>query len=368
MEPIAGQSGVIDRRWIEVALAAGVLLLVVLGCLKVLLPFASAILWAVVLCLSTWPLYDRLKQHLHLHNRRSLAALLMTFSLAIVAVAPFAIAFWSLSDQAKVVTRTVAHEIQHWPPPLPEWLTSLPTVGPRLKAYWEEPSSAGASPAAAAQRSVEVSRLMEEARSVTVRVVRAIGRGILQTLLSLFVAFFLYRDGETLAVRLRAVIMRIAGADRGGRMLNLAHTTIIGVIFGVLGTALVQGLVAEIGFALAGVPGAFLLAFLTFAISIIPFGPVLIWAPAVLWLLHQGSHGAGIFLLLWSLAAHGAVDAFIKPLLISRGGTMPLVLVLLGVLGGATAFGFIGVFLGPTLLAVGYRWLDEWSAEVATVP
>ena len=284
MEPVSGESGVIDRRWIEIGLAAGVLLLLVLGCLKVLLPFASAIMWALVLCLSTWPLNDRLKQYLHLHNRRSLAALLMTVSLAIVALAPFAIAFWSLSDQAKEVTKTVAHEIEHWPPPLPQWLSSLPTVGPRLKAYWEEPS-----PAAAAQRSVEVSRLMEEARSVTVRVVRAIGRGILQTLLSLFVAFFLYRDGETLAVRLRAVIMRIAGADRGARILDLAHTTIIGVIFGVLGTALVQGLVAEIGFAVARVPGAFLLAFLTFAISIIPFGPTLIWAPAVLWLLHQGS-------------------------------------------------------------------------------
>ncbi len=359
MEPVPGQSEVIERRWIEIALAAGVLLLV-LGCLKVLLPFASAILWAVVLCLSTWPLYDRLKQHLHLHDRRSLAALLMTFSLAIVAVAPFAIAFWSLSEQAKVVTKTVAHEIEQWPPPLPAWLSSLPTVGPRLKAYWEEPIPAGA------QRSGEVSRLMGEARSVTVRVVRAIGRGILQTLLSLFVAYFLYRDGETLAVRLRAVIMRIAGADRGGRMLDVAHTTISGVIFGVLGTALVQGLVAEIGFAAAGVPGAFLLAFLTFAISIIPFGPAIIWAPAVLWLLHQGSHAAGIFLLVWSIGAHGAVEAFIKPLLISRGGAMPLVLVVLGVLGGATAFGFIGVFLGPTLLAVGYRWLDEWSAEVAT--
>ncbi|HEY2107745.1 MAG TPA: AI-2E family transporter, partial [Candidatus Binataceae bacterium] len=202
----------------------------------------------------------------------------------------------------------------------------------------------------------------------TVRVVRAIGRGILQTLLSLFVVFFLYRDGETLAVRLRAVIMRIAGADRGGRMLEVAHTTIIGVIFGVLGTALVQGLVSEIGFEAARVPGAFLLAFLSFALSVIPFGPALIWAPAVLWLLRQGSHGAGIFLLAWSIGAHGAVDAFIKPLLISRGGSMPLVLVLLGVLGGATAFGFIGVFLGPTLLAVGFRWLEEWSAEVATVP
>jgi predicted PurR-regulated permease PerM len=359
MEPALPESGVIERRWLEITAGAGVLLLVVAGCLKVLLPFASPILWAVVLCLSTWPLYERLKQYLHLCERRSLAALLMSLSLAIVAVAPFAIAFWSLSEQAKEVTRTVGGEIRHWPPPPPAWLTDLPSVGPRLKSYWEQPSAASL-----AQRTEEIGHVMAEVRGVTVRVVKAIGRGILQTLLSLFVAFFLYRDGETLAVRLRAVITRIAGVDRGGRMLDVAHTTIIGVIFGILGTALVQGLIAEIGFAAARVPGAFLLAFLTFAISIIPFGPAIIWIPAMLWLLHQGSHAAAIFLLLWSLGAHAVVDAFIKPFLISRGGTMPLVLVLLGVLGGATAFGFIGVFLGPTLLAVGYRWLDEWSAEV----
>ena len=363
MEPAPAESGVIERRWIEIALASGVLLLVVLGCLKVLLPFASAILWAIVLCLSTWPFHERLKEYLHLHQSRSLLALLMTVSLAIVAVAPFAIAFWSLSEQAKEVTRTVAHEIENWPPPMPRWVSDLPTVGPRLKSYWEEPS-----PGEAAQRSAQVTHLMTDAKTVTVHVVRAIGRGMWQTLLSLFVAFFLYRDGETLAARLRAVLMRIVGVDRGDRMLEVAHSTIIGVIFGILGTALIQGLVAEIGFAGARVPGAFLLAFLTFALSIIPFGPALIWAPAVIWLFHQGSHGAAIFLLVWSIGAHLAVEAFIKPLLISRGGTMPLVLVLLGVLGGATAFGFIGVFLGPTLLAVGYRWLDDWSAEVATAP
>jgi predicted PurR-regulated permease PerM len=363
MEPVPGESAVIQRRWIEIAAAAAVVAVVILGCLKVLLPFASAILWAVVLCLSTWPLYAALKRHLHLHDHRSLAALLMAFSLAIVAVAPFAIAFWSLSDQAKDVTKMVAREIDQWPPPLPQWLADLPTVGPWLEEYWEEPT-----PAETAQRSMEVSRLMEEARSVTVRVVRAIGRGILQTLVALFIAFFLYRDGEALAARVRALSGRIAGAEHGGRMLDVAYNTIIGVIFGILGTALAQGLLAEIGFALAGVPGAFLLAFLTFALSIIPFGPAIIWIPAVLWLLRHSGHGAAIFLLVWSAGSHAAIDAFLKPLLISRGGSLPLVLVLIGVLGGATAFGFVGVFLGPTLLAVGYRWLDEWSVEAALEP
>jgi predicted PurR-regulated permease PerM len=363
MEPVPVESTVIQRRWIEIAAASGVVLLVVLGCLKVLLPFASAILWSIVLCLATWPLYMGLQRFLHLHDQRSLAALAMTFSLAIVAVAPFAIAFWGLSEQAKEVTKTVSLEIEFWPPPLPDWLANLPTVGPWLEEYWEEPT-----PAETAQRSMEVSHLMEEARTVTVRVVRAIGRGMLETLLALFIAFFLYRDGETLAARVRALSGRIAGSEHGVRMLEVAYTTIIGVIFGILGTALGQGLLAEIGFAVARVPGALLLAFLTFAFSIIPFGPAVIWIPATLWLFYHGNHKAAVFLLLWSIGSHAVVDTFLKPMLISRGGKLPLVLVLIGVLGGATSFGFIGVFLGPTLLAVGYRWLDEWSAEAALEP
>jgi len=356
MDPIEPENGVIQRRWLEIAAGTGLLLLVLVGCLEVVLPFLSPIMWAVVLCLSTWPLYEHLRSRVH---RNWLAALVMTLSLAVVAVAPFAIAFRRLSEQAKVVTKTLADEIDNWPPPLPQWVAGLPAVGPRIKAYWEE-----SNPVSSVERAAEAGHIVATLRSVTVRVLRAIGRGILQTSLSMLVGFFIYRDGETLAARLRAVIVRIAGAKRGPRLLELAHATIVGVIFGILGTALVQGLVAEIGFWTAGVPGAFLLAFLTFAISIIPFGPTLIWAPAVLWLMHQGNNGAAIFLLLWSMLAHGAVDAFIKPLLIGRGGGMPLVVVLIGVLGGATAFGFIGVFLGPTLLAVGYKWLDEWSAEV----
>lgn len=361
MEPAPLESGVIERRWIEIAAGTGVLVLVVLGCFEVILPFLSPILWAVVLCLATWPLHERVKETVN--GNRSAAALIMTLTLALVAVAPFAIAFRSLSDEAKLVTRSMSEEIEHWPPPLPGWLANLPTIGPRLKVYWEQPSSASI-----AGRSAEVSRIMAKVRSATVRVVKAIGHGLLQTSVSLFVGFFLYRDGETLAARLRAVIVRIAGADRGMRLTNVAHSTIISVIYGVLGTALFQGVVAAIGFWGAGVPGAFLLAFLTFALAIIPFGPLLIWAPATVWLFHQGNNSAALFLLIWSMAAHGAVDGLIKPLLISRGGGMPLVLVLLGVLGGAEAFGFVGVFLGPTLLAVGYRWLDEWSAEVAARP
>src|SRR5277367_6157781 len=177
MDPIEPENGVIQRRWLEIAAGTGLLLLVLVGCLEVVLPFLSPIMWAVVLCLSTWPLYEQLRSRVH---RNWLAALVMTLSLAVVAVAPFAIAFRSLSEEAKVVSKTVADEIDNWPPPLPQWVAGLPAVGPRIKAYWEE-----SNPVSSVERAAEAGHIVATLRSVTVRVLRAIGRGTLQTSLSM---------------------------------------------------------------------------------------------------------------------------------------------------------------------------------------
>jgi len=132
-----------------------------------------------------------------------------------------------------------------------------------------------------------------------------------------------------------------------------------GVVYGILGTALVQAVMAGIGFVIAGVPGAALLALLTFFLSVVPLGPPLIWLPAAIWLFQQGSTGLGVFMLIWGLGV-SSVDNVVKPWLISQGSDLPFILIFFGVLGGALVFGFIGVFLGPTLLAVGFRLLEEW--------
>jgi len=118
---------------------------------------------------------------------------------------------------------------------------------------------------------------------------------------------------------------------------------------------------AGIGFVIAGVPGAALLALLTFFVSVVPVGPPLVWIPAALWLFYQGSTGWGIFMLAWGVLV-SSVDNVVKPWLISQGSDLPFILIFFGVLGGALVFGFIGVFIGPTLLAVGYRLVEEWAA------
>jgi predicted PurR-regulated permease PerM len=187
----------------------------------------------------------------------------------------------------------------------------------------------------------------------------SLGQGILQLTLSMFLAFFFYRDGVKVVARVNEGMERIAG-DYAKRLLETVGKTVKSVVYGLIGTALAQGIMAGIGFSLAGIPGAFLWALLTFVLSLIPGGPPLVWVPATLWLFLRGDTGWGIFLGVWGLVCISGIDNLVRPVLISRGTTLPFVLTLLGVMGGLIAFGFIGLFLGPTLLAAGYSLVQEF--------
>jgi predicted PurR-regulated permease PerM len=189
-----------------------------------------------------------------------------------------------------------------------------------------------------------------------------VGQGVTQVLLSAFLAFFLLRDAPELSERLAVAVERLAG-QRGRHLIKVAGNTVRGVIFGILGTALAQALVAGLGFWIAGVPGAVLLSVLTFFFAVVPFGPPLIWVPAALWLFTQNETGWAIFMLIWGLLAISSVDNLLRPFLISQGTKMPFALIFVGVIGGALAFGLVGVFLGPTLLAVAFRLVAEWSSS-----
>ena len=188
-----------------------------------------------------------------------------------------------------------------------------------------------------------------------------IGAGMVELALSLVLVFFFYRDGPRLAVFVHSLLERLIG-ERADHYLELVAGTVQRVVNGVIGTAAAQAVLAYIGFVIAGVPGALVLGLLTFAFSFIMIPP-LIWGPAVAWLVWQGEIGMAIFLGIWGFFIISGVDNILKPYLISRGGNLPLVVVLLGVFGGILAFGFMGLFLGPTLLAVAYSLLSDWVAQ-----
>jgi predicted PurR-regulated permease PerM len=330
-----------------------ILFLLAAGCLLVMRPFISAVLWAAILSFSSWPLYRRLLSAMG--GRNTLAALVMTGGLVVAILLPFAFIGLTLTEEVKDLTVAARKWIDAGPPSPPEWLQKLPVIGKRAVEGWQSVV------ADSAKFLALVKRLLEPVSSVLVGFGLAIGGGLVHLALSLLICFFFFRNGAATARRVSAGVVRIGG-DHAEYLLNLAGATVRGVVYGVLGTALIQAVLAGIGYLVAGVPGAGVLALFTLFLSLVPMGPPLVALPAALWLYHQGSSGWAAFIMIWGFFV-GSIDNFLKPWLISRGGATPFLLILFGVLGGAMAFGFIGVFLGPTLLAVGFRIVEEWFSQ-----
>jgi predicted PurR-regulated permease PerM len=349
-----------SRSRLEYNLGWAVLILLLLGCLVVLRPFVSALLWAAVLCYASWPLYERLLRWTG--NRRALVSWLMTLSLFVLVLLPFIIIGSSLIDNISSFTGAVYSRLAKGPPEPPAWLGKIPVFGEQAVQYWQDLVHDSA------RLWSESRQFVELAGTWLLKAGLGLGRGLLGMALSIFIAFFMFRDGDIYASRLNRMVDRIGG-ERGRRLLTVAGNTIRGVVYGILGTALAQSVAAGIGFLIAGVPGVGLLSLITFFVSVIPgIGTGLVFVPVAIWLFYQGSTGWAIFMIVWSFGV-ASLDNFMRPWLISQGSHMPFLLIFLGVVGGALAFGFIGLFLGPTLLAVGFRVAEEWTSTAhETVP
>jgi predicted PurR-regulated permease PerM len=341
-----------DRRVEQIIqLVAGAA--VVIGCLMVLKPFLAALLSAAILCFSSWPVYLLVERRLG--GRRTLAALAMTLLVVLVLVLPLALLAGTYVDEVPYLMERLRGLIAQGLPPPPDWVASIPLVGESLDSGWREMAGSKAKLAEA------LKRIAQPARAVLVQTGIIVGEGVLQFALIAFIGFFFYRDGAALARALRNAFDRVAG-DSARRLLEIVGGTINSVMYGIVGTGLAQGAAAVVGLLIAGVPGALMLGFITAFLSILPVGPPLVWIGATIWLFLQDRLGWAVFMALWGFFIVSGIDNVVKPLLISRGASLPFVLVLLGVLGGILAFGFVGVFLGPTLLAVGFRFVRRWAA------
>lgn len=203
-------------------------------------------------------------------------------------------------------------------------------------------------------------KYVEPARNILLNSGIVLGAGVAQVSLAAFVSFFLYRDGHNIVAALEVGMDKIMG-EHAVEVAETVSRTVTGVMYGMLGTALAQAAVAAVGFLIARVPAVALLSVATFVFSLVPVGPPLIWGGAAIWLFSQGMTGWGIFMLIYGTVVISGVDNVVKPILISRGSSLPFALVLLGVMGGVLAFGFVGLFIGPTLLAVALGLLRNWT-------
>jgi predicted PurR-regulated permease PerM len=326
--------------------------LLAVGCLYVLNPFLPAILFAASVVISSWPLYLMLLARMR--GRRTLAALTMTLSLMLLVIIPLALVAYNLADDVARAFEEVRNALEHGELLPPAWVRRIPLVGDPIHTYLGQLVNSR-------ERMLDLAqRMMEPIRHYLLAGGVMLGTGVAQMSLAAFVSFFFYRDGAALLDVIEAIMRRVMGAG-ADEVSNVVSQTVRGVMYGLLGTALAQALVAALGFAIAGLPAVPLLSVLVFVSSLIPIGPPLVWGPAALWLFSQGSTGWGIFMLVWGLVLISGVDNVVRPMLISRGSSLPFLLTLLGVLGGVFAFGFVGMFIGPTLLAVGYSLVSDWT-------
>ncbi len=356
-DPVPNTQKTMVQRMHQYAQLAAVVIVIV-GCYLVLNPFIPAILFAAVVCSASWPLYARLRKLLW--GNSTLAALVMSMILVVLVIGPSLLLALSLSDNVAALADTIKSTLEGGPIAPPEWLARVPLAGEFAAQYWRELASSGDSVAA------QTKGLVEPARGFLVATSKAVGQGLLQMVVATFIGFFFYRDGELLMASISKALDRLAGELATELLATIQHT-VTGVVHGVFGTALVQALVAAAGFLIAGVPAALLLGVGTFFLSLVPVGPPLIWGGATVWLVFHDKTGWAIFMFLWGLLFISTIDNVVKPYLISRSSNLPLLLIVLGVFGGVIAFGFIGVFIGPPVLAVGLTLVQLWIARSGEV-
>jgi predicted PurR-regulated permease PerM len=320
----------------------------------ILWPFLPAIIWATTLVVATFPLMLRV-QH-QLWNSRGLAVAIMTLALLLIFVVPFSLAVIAITQNFdQIVGWAKALASFHLPPP-PAWLTTLPLLGGYVAQLWRGVADSGIEVWAA-----KAAPYAGSAASWLFGVLGGFGIVVVQFLLTVVVAALMFARGEQAAVSVRRFGHRLAG-ERGEESVRLAGQAIRSVALGVVVTALVQSVLGGIGIAIAGVPFPGIFTAAMFMLCIAQLGPAPVLVPAVIWLLVWKSAGWGIFLAIWSVVIL-ALDNVVRPLLMRKGAHVPLLVLLAGVIGGLIAFGLVGIFLGPVVLAVAYTLLQAWMAE-----
>ena len=335
---------------IERLIALGAFAGLLFGVVLVLRPFITGILFGTILVIATWPVREWLVRH-------GLSVSITATVLLLIAIGTVGIPTIILAPGLGERLVDVVQRVQAYfagSPALPNWVAQFPWAKESIGRLW----SSLADPGSAFQAVIKP--YSAELRKALVEIARAFADGVFQFVVSLAVATMLWLRGDALAGTLREITERLGGSA-GGAALLMAADSVRGVAYGVVGTAAIQAIAMTLGLMIAGVPGAGLLGFLTLIIALCQFGPLLIviWGGAAWWLVGNGDTGWSIFVAAWGLLV-STVDNFIRPWLVSFGAEMPLILIFLGVLGGFFAFGFLGLFIGPTLLGVFYKLLQAW--------
>ena len=323
----------------------------IVGSLWVLAPFLGAFVWATMIVVATWPMLRWLDRAFG--GRRAPAVTVMSLGLLAILIVPLGVALQAIVGHADELVALLERLPSAQLPAAPEWLGRVPLVGERVLATWNQLAGEGM-----AALALQAQPYLRAAATWLAQQAGGFAMVLLQFVLVVILSAVLYAGGESWAAWIRRFGRKLAD-EQGDRMVVLAGGAIRGVALGVVVTALVQSALGGIGLAIAGVPFAGVLTAIMFALCIAQLGPILVLLAATAWAFYSLGAGWGVFLLVWSLVV-GLMDNVLRPLLIKRGADLPLLLIFAGVIGGLVAFGIVGIFVGPVILAVAYTLLDSW--------
>lgn len=337
------------------------LALLVVACLQIILPFLGALTWAAIISITVWPAFVWLS--VKLGNRPVLAAGLCSLALFLVLLVPFAILAATLGQAVPQVAAMFKELSASIAPAPPQWVVELPFIGGLIHDVWLS---------AVTDMSGLVTRALPAAEKAGVWALAQganLALALLEFLFAILIAAVFLITADRSADLAERMVSRLNIGEQG-RIIPLVVGTVRSVSIGLVGTAAMQALIAALGFFIAGMPGVAVLGFATFMLALVQLPTPLIWLPSAIWLYYSGETGSAIFLGIWGAALVNPVDNLLRPWLISRGAKLPFALILMGVLGGLLAWGIIGLFIGPTLLAVAYSLVRSWvgSAREAVNP
>jgi predicted PurR-regulated permease PerM len=320
----------------------------------VMMPFFLALFWASTLVIATWPILLAVQRRLG--GRRGPAVAVMIAAMVALLVIPTWLGISAISDNADRVQKVMHSLATEGLPPPPGWLNRVPLVGDRLVEKWQEFSG----------HPEELLAWIQPHAQDAVRWLVSKAKGLVQLLLLVVISGILFASGEKVASGVLRFLRRLAG-DRGEAVGRLAAKAVRAVALGVVVTALAQTLISGLGLVVGGVPHAGVLTAIIFVLSIAQLGPLLVVLPATIWVYSSGEVVRGTLLLVFSVLAL-VLDNVLRPILIKRGADLSLLLILTGVIGGVLAFGVVGLFIGPVLLAVAWTLVVAWVGDIDRSP
>ena len=339
---------------LDIAIRLALIAMIAIACFRIFSPFLTPVVWGVVIAIALFPVFNKLKGWLGGRDRLA-GALFIIIGLALILIPTYLLTA-SAVDEAGALGQALEEGTLQIPPPDAK-VQSWPVIGPSLYETWQT---------ASVDLNGTLGNLEPQLKALAARlasVVAGFGTAAVLSLFSIIIAGILMMAAAGGTQAAYDICRRLAGAD-GVKIVDLSVGTIRSVVRGVLMVAMIQGLLAAVGLYVAQVPAAGFWAILVIIVAVIQLPPILVLGPIAIWVLSANDSSViSVGFLIWSLFV-AVSDTWLKPLLLGRGVAVPMLVILIGAIGGMLRAGVLGLFIGPVVLAIGYRLFVSWIADV----